>query len=69
MAQIATVLVDRHLRLAPCPRCDGRHRGLAESEGRIVGHCLHCGEALDAPLQVQPLVAAVATGAPGLALP
>jgi hypothetical protein len=53
MAQLATPLSDRHVRLVPCPHCDCRRRGLAESEGRLVGHCLRCGELLDAPLEVE----------------
>lgn len=70
MAPLATLTpVDRHLRLAPCPHCDGRRRGIVESEGRLVGHCLRCGELLDAPLQVQRLAAAVARGASRLLAP
>ena len=69
MAPFATHLVDRHLRLAPCPHCDGRGRGLVEAEGRLVGHCLRCGELLDAPLQVQLLGTALVAGASRVVAP
>lgn len=41
------------LRLAPCARCSGRHRLLAESDGVLLGHCLGCGASLDTPLATE----------------
>jgi|HubBroStandDraft_6_1064221.scaffolds.fasta_scaffold244918_4 hypothetical protein len=41
------------LRLAPCARCSGRHRLLAESDGVLLGHCLGCGAPLDNPLATE----------------
>jgi hypothetical protein len=41
------------LRLAPCARCSGRHRLLAESDGVILGHCLGCGASLDTPFATE----------------
>jgi hypothetical protein len=58
MAQLAVVLrdapdTDGFRRLAACPRCESRRRWLTEVGGRLVGHCLRCGEVLDAPLAVE----------------
>jgi hypothetical protein len=41
------------LRLAPCARCSGHHRLLAESDGVLRGHCLGCGASLDTPLATE----------------
>jgi len=57
MAQLATVVpeAEAHRRLAACPRCLSRRRGLIEAGGQLVGHCLRCGETLDSPLEVEHL--------------
>jgi hypothetical protein len=57
MAQLAALSpeTDGHRRLAACPRCESRRRGLIEVGGRLVGHCLRCGEMLDCPLAVEHL--------------
>ncbi|HEY0410385.1 MAG TPA: hypothetical protein VGE42_08970 [Candidatus Dormibacteraeota bacterium] len=41
------------LRLAPCARCRGHHRLLAEFDGVLLGHCLGCGALLDTPLATE----------------
>ena len=41
------------LRLASCPRCQGRRRALIEVNGRLRGRCLACGEELGVPLAVE----------------
>ncbi|HVS44664.1 MAG TPA: hypothetical protein VMU20_20615 [Candidatus Dormibacteraeota bacterium] len=55
MAQLAVVVpqTEGHRRLAACPRCECRRRGLSEVGGRLVGHCLRCGEVLETPLEVE----------------
>ncbi len=58
MAQLAVVVretpeTEGHRRLAACPRCESRRRWLTEVGGRLVGHCLRCGEALETPLGVE----------------
>jgi hypothetical protein len=62
MPQLVALIpeTDVHLRLAPCPHCESRRRGLVESAGHLRGHCLRCGEILDSPLEVECLAAAVA---------
>jgi len=38
------------LRLAACPRCEGRRRILSEEPSGLVARCLGCGEVFDDPL-------------------
>ena len=38
------------LRLAACPRCEGRRRALSEEAGGLVARCLGCGQAFERPL-------------------
>ena len=38
------------LRLAACPRCEGRRRTLTEALDGLVARCLGCGEIFDDPL-------------------
>ncbi len=60
MAQLAALLneTEGHVRLIACPRCESRRRGITEARGRLVGHCLRCGEVLESPLEVESLLEA-----------
>jgi hypothetical protein len=56
---MTAALLDRPtpvVRLIPCPDCADRRRTLVEmSSGALLGHCLGCGRALDAPLATENL--------------